>query len=339
MKIDISSHIQPQKYTAALQKKILPELFAKLNHNYITTLIDMDQRFRITDKFPDRVEILSVTIQPPELLAPDAAVELAQIANDEMAELMAKYPKRFITAMAVLPWNNIDAAIKEAERAIKDLNFKCVVIWANLGGKPIDMPPLMPFYAMMEKYDLPIFIHPMFPTPTCATPEGFKSAAIFMGPEMDNAFALHRTLEIPMGTTVASTRLVLGHVFDKFPKLKFILHHAGSIIPYMAGRLVLTEGMREKVEKVDHGLKKPLLDYYKMFYVDTALHGNIPAMMCSQSFYGTEHMLFGTDFPFDGELGLFSLQSNIDQIEKSGLSKEDKVKIFEGNAKKFFHLS
>jgi aminocarboxymuconate-semialdehyde decarboxylase len=190
----------------------------------------------------------------------------------------------------------------------------------------------------MEEYDLPIFIHPMFPTPTCATMEGFNQARIFMGPKADNGFAMHRTLEITMGTTFASTRLVMSHLFDKHPRLKFILHHGGSFIPYMSQRLVLTQGTRENIENVDLGLNKPLLDYYKMFYVDTALHGNVPALMCSQDFFGTDHMLFGTDFPFDGEQGKWSIQTNIDQIEESGLSSEDKAKVYEKNAREFFHL-
>ncbi len=339
MKIDISSHIQGPKYTAALEKKVLPGIFKQLNHNFFTTLIDFDKRFRIADKYPDRVEILSVTMQPPELLAPDAAVEICQIANDEMAELIAKYPDRFVTAMACLPWNDIDAALRELDRAINDLHFKSVVIWTSLGGKPIDMPALMPFYEKMTQYDLPVFIHPMFPLPSLTTLEEFNACRIFTGPQGDKAFALHRTIEITMGTTMATTRLVCSQILDKFPNLKLIVHHGGAGISFLSQRLVLTHDVRQDVEGVSYGLTQPILDYYKKFYVDTALHGNVPAMMCSHSFFGTDHMLFGTDFPFDAELGNWSIATNIEQIEQAPLSEEDKVKIFEGNARELFHLA
>ena len=45
-----------------------------------------------------------------DVAEPKDAVELARIANDEMAELVAKYPDKFVSAVACVPLNDVDAA-------------------------------------------------------------------------------------------------------------------------------------------------------------------------------------------------------------------------------------
>ena len=89
-----------------------------------------------------------------------SAIELAKIANDEMAELVGRYPDRFIAAVACLPMNNIDAALDELDRAIRQLKFKGVEISSTIMDKPLDSPEFDPFFAKMNEYNLPILIHP-----------------------------------------------------------------------------------------------------------------------------------------------------------------------------------
>ena len=57
-----------------------------------------------------------------------------------MAELLVKYPDRFVAAIACLPMNNIDAALKEADRAINDLRFRGVMLSTTINDKPLDSP-------------------------------------------------------------------------------------------------------------------------------------------------------------------------------------------------------
>ena len=83
------------------------------------------------------------------------------MCNDEMAEMLAKWPKRYIAAIANLPLNNMDAALKEAERAIKELGFKGIQIYTRVNGKPLSADEMMPLYELMCHFDLPIWIHPM----------------------------------------------------------------------------------------------------------------------------------------------------------------------------------
>jgi predicted TIM-barrel fold metal-dependent hydrolase len=79
---------------------------------------------------------------------------------DEMAELVSKYPDRFVAAIAYLPMNNMDAALKEADGAINDLKVRSVYVNSHVNGKPLDSAEFMPLYEKMCQYNLPIYIHP-----------------------------------------------------------------------------------------------------------------------------------------------------------------------------------
>ena len=138
MKIDVFAHILPQKYFTLLQQKARPGLdFSREAANRANTQIDV--RLRVMDRYPDVVQVLTVSQPPVETaVKPSEAVELAQMANDELAELVARYPDKFIAAVACLPLNDIDAALKEADRAINELKFRGVQIYSNINGETLD---------------------------------------------------------------------------------------------------------------------------------------------------------------------------------------------------------
>jgi len=91
-------------------------------------------------------------------------------------------------------------------------------------------------------------------------------------------------------------------------------------------------------EGFDLGLKKPVPDYFKMFYADSALHGNTPALMCGYDYFGSDRILFGTDMPFGSELGLWPVRKTIDSIDQMSISKEERDKIYAGNAQRLLRL-
>ena len=88
-------------------------------------LYDLDARFRIMDKFEPIRQVLTLAWPKLEEIAgPGKAPDLARQANDEMAELVGKYPDRFVSAIAVIPMTDMDEALKETDRAIRDLRFR-----------------------------------------------------------------------------------------------------------------------------------------------------------------------------------------------------------------------
>src|SRR5713226_5951406 len=115
----------------------------------IPVLVDLEQRFRIMDRYEGYVQVLTLASPPIEALAgPDVTPELARLANDGMAELVAKHPDRFPGFVASLPMNNPDAAVQEIERAVMKLGATGVQIYSNVNGRPLDDPD---FLAVFEK--------------------------------------------------------------------------------------------------------------------------------------------------------------------------------------------
>ena len=124
LKIDAYSHISPPKYSNVLKKEH-PGFYNQILGN-APPLFDMEERFRIMDIYPGIIQVLTVGPVPPleDFADSERSVALAKMANDEMAELILKYRYRFVAAIALLPMNNIDAALEETERAINDLGFR-----------------------------------------------------------------------------------------------------------------------------------------------------------------------------------------------------------------------
>ena len=330
MKIDIFTHVMLPKYRNAFYKYSDKfETERKFMERRIT-LTDHDERIRILNQYEDLVQVLSVNLPPlEEVVQPKEAAELARIANDEMAEWVSKYPKKYITAIANLPLNNIDASMKEAERAIKQLKFKGIQIFTSIQGKPLGSEEFNPLYQMMADFDLPIWIHPLRRSSTPDYPV-----------EKSSFHQIFSVFGWPYETTMAMTRLVFSGIFEKFPKIKFITHHCGGMIPYFADRIVVhyNNGLERLGQKNFPGLTKHPIEYFKMFYNDTALNGSTSGLMCAYHFFGEEHLLFGTDMPYDIENGGVSIRQTIGAIEGMDIPESGKKKIYEGNARKLLHL-
>jgi aminocarboxymuconate-semialdehyde decarboxylase len=292
---------------------------------------DLDFRFRLMDRFEGVVQVL--TNQAPFITK--EAVDLAKATNDGMAELLVKYPDRFVAAIACIPMNNIDAALKEVDRAIKDLRFRGVMVSSYVEGKPLDSPEFMLLYEKMSQYDLPVYTHPHR---TGVYPDYFNAE--------DRAKYRYGDLNIdavfgwPYETTVAMTRLVFSGILERYPNLKIVTHHCGGMVPYYAQRIIqhhYLPGNRGTEHK--YNLPKDPIDYYKMFYNDTAIHGNTPALMCAYDFFGADHLLFGADFPAgDRNKGYRSYMQTINAIEQMDISDIDKKKIFADNARRLLRL-
>ena len=343
MIIDIYTHITTEKYRKAAFKHVPQSIMGSRMLEGIPTLWDLENRFRIMDQYDDYKQVIIVSGCNVEAVAkgPDA-VELARIANDEGAELVAKYPDRFLCAVANLPLNDTEASLKELDRAVNELKLKGIAIHTPLyffnektkppaGGKPLDSPELMPIYEKMAEYDLPIWIHP---NPLCdlKTPDyTSESEAKYFGWQI---------FGWPYQDTLAQVRLIFSGILERYPNLKFINHHGGAMVPFLEQRI---EGIYNMAEKrfglaFTQGLSKSPLEYFRMFYNDTATGGSTPSLMCAYAFYGAEHLLFGTDMPFDQDLGDEVIRQTTRAVKQMDIPAEDKRAIFEDNAKRLLRL-
>ena len=285
-------HILPPKYFERMTAVSTRGAYMQKRVREIPSMVDLDVRFRMMDLFGDYVQVLSLAAPPLEALgAADASPELARLANDGMAEIVSRHPDRFPAFIASMPMNNVDAAVREIDRAVTDLRAAGIQIFTNVNGKALDDPEFAPIFERMAALDRPIWLHP---TRTAS----FADYAT----EPKSKFELWWTFGWPYETSVAMARILFAGYFDRWPNLKVITHHMGGMIPYFAGRIgpgLDQLGVRTEDEDLTAHLKrlqKRPYDYFKMFYADTALFGAQHAMECGLKFFGTDHVLFASDF-------------------------------------------
>jgi predicted TIM-barrel fold metal-dependent hydrolase len=330
MKIDIFPHILPIKYKEALYKMAPPGFYIQDVIETLPTLFDLEHRFRIMDKFEGLMQVLTLSAPPIEQIGDSRkAVDLAKLANDEMAELVLKYPDRFAAAVAALPMIDMEATLKEVDRSINELKFRGVQINTPINDKPLDSPEFFPLYEKMSQYNLPIWIHPVRE----ANFSDYRT-------EKRSKYMIFHVFGWPYETAATMTRLVFSGVLEKYPNLKLITHHCGSMIPYLEQRIIGAYDHAEVLRgaKYKQGLTKCPIEYFKMFYNDTAIYGSTPGLMCAFAFCGADHILFATDFPYDSQFGERYIRQTIQSIEQMNISDKEKKMIFEDNARKLLRL-
>lgn len=335
MKIDIFNHILPKPYYDRMMNKSGSGAYMMKRVSNIPFLYDLDVRFQKIAPFGDDYQqVFSVNLPPVEAVwGPDESPEMARVANDSMAEICAKHPDRFPGFVAALPLNNMDAAILEAERAVKQLGAKGVQIFSNINGRPMDEPEFFPLFQKMVELDYPLWVHPT------------RSAAFAdYVTETRSKYDLWWAFGWPYETSVFMGRLVMSGLFDKLPDVKIITHHMGAMLPYFEMRAGPgLDQLGNRSDDPEDGavlgrLKKRPYDYFRMFYADTALFGSIPATECGLAFFGSDHVLFASDAPFDPEGGSGYIRETLRVMDGITASIEDKQKIYEGNARRLLKL-
>ncbi len=331
MKIDIFSHVMLPEYKKALYRHAHKFPIEKAVQDKRYFLTDMEARSSFFETFPDLTQVINTTMPPlEEIVSPAEAAQLATLSNDEMAQLVSDRPDQYIAAVANLPLNDMEATLKEAERAVTKLGFKGVQIYSRVNGKPPSCDEMMPLYEMMASFDLPIWIHPM---------RGGEQADYSQ--EDKSFYQIFSIFGWPFDTTVAMTRLVFAGIFEKFPQIKFITHHLGGMIPYFNDRAKVhwDNGLERLGTDFFPGLKKHPVDYMKNFYADTAVGGNSAGTMeCGLEFFGENHLLFASDAPYDVDQGRLSIDKVINAIEQMGLPDSVKQNIYEDNARRLLQL-
>lgn len=332
LKLDIFPHIFPQPYFERMKKiaEANPALAAQLKRwLHIPVLWDLDKRVRMMKRFPDYKQILTLSLPAIEMLgSPDETPQLARLANDGMAEIVRKHPELFPAFVASLPMNNVAASLEEMDRAIGELGAKGIQIFTNVNGRPLDEPEFFPiFERMVNKYDLPIWVHPARTAKFADYPTEPKSR-----------YEIWWLFGWPYETSAFMARLVFSGMLQKLPKLKIITHHLGAMAPFLVNRLGYgMDQLGSRTSDEDYAallksLKKRPVDYFKMFYADTSVNGAASAIRCGLDFYGSKKVLFGTDCPFDPQGGPLFIRETIKALDGMKLKKDDLRRIYFGNA-------
>jgi aminocarboxymuconate-semialdehyde decarboxylase len=278
-------------------------------------LIDPQARIEHMDRMGIDLQGLATFVSEYFYWAPGPlGAELSRIQNDNLAQAVADYPKRFVGMGATVPLQDIDLAIAEAERA-KDNGFKGLQIGGTVDGHNLDEPRFRPFWQAVTDLDLAVIIHP----------NGYPESQRF------GDYFLTNCIGNPLETMVAATRMIFSGLFEDLPELIVVLLHGGGYLPFYAARSDHTWEVRPETRvRIP---ENPPSYYMRRLFFDT---------MVFQPLYlrhlidvvGADRVMVGTDFPFDmGETDPLGLVDKVD-----GLTEQDRTAIKGGNAVRVFNL-
>ena len=104
------------------------------------------------------------------------------------------------------------------------------------------------------------------------------------------------------------------------------------MIPFLTARIPPQTREAGEIMK----LTRPPIEYFKRIYADTVLGDNTAAMMCGYALFGADHMVFGTDYPYPGEVAHNAI---IEAIGRMDITADEKTKILSGNARRLLKLA
>jgi predicted TIM-barrel fold metal-dependent hydrolase len=236
--------------------------------NLHSHLFDLDAQIQDMDRVGINVAVQSC------ILGWDTSLENCRLLNDCTAKLQREYAGRFVGLAHVPPLDG-EPALDEMERAIHGLGLKGVTISSQSDGLSLDANEFRPFYGMVRKLDVPIFVHPAL------APKGYDLLK-------DYQLSVIVAREFDLG--VAVTRLIAGGVVERYPELRFVFSHFGGGMA----------GYKERIARSSYRFKLPKLfdEYFDRLYFDMAgFEGSPIALRCAMEGIRPERMVFATDYP------------------------------------------
>jgi predicted TIM-barrel fold metal-dependent hydrolase len=207
------------------------------------------------------------------ILGWDTTLDNCRLLNDCGAKLQQEHPQRFI-GLAHAPVLEA-AGVREIERAVSELGLKGVTISSQVNGLSLDAKEFTPFYDLVNRLDVPIFVHPAL------GPKGYDLMNDYMLPVI-------LTREFDVG--VAVTRLIAGGVVERYPDLQFVFAHLGGGLA----------GYKERISRSSYRFKLPKSfdEYFDRLYFDMAgFEGSMIALRCALEVIKPERLVFATDYP------------------------------------------
>jgi aminocarboxymuconate-semialdehyde decarboxylase len=338
MKIDVFCHVMPRAYADRLTSHGGDAASANLRKRSteVPAMVDLDLRFRQMDEFgEDYRQVISLPGPAVEDIGPPAvAREFARLGNEGLAELVQRHPDRFAGFVACLPMNDVDAAVAEIDHAVGQLGALGAQIYTHVNGHPMDEPRFEPVYERMAALDRMLWVHPSRNSTWADYPS-----------EQRSRYELWWVFGWEYDTAAFMGRMVFSGVLERHPTLKILIHHGGSMVPHFSGRVgpgwdqLGARTPPDQRQDIEHyPLSRRPLEYFQMFYADTAMFGAQHALRCSLEFFGVDHVLFASDSPFDPEKGPGYIRATIANLEALDLPAGDREAIYEGNARRLLHL-
>lgn len=246
----------------------------------------IEKRIENMDRCGITKQILSAPVCTQLLPRDEASV--VRDANDELAEIVKGHLDRF-GAFATLPWKNIDASVKELERAITKLGFQGIILAGRASGedKFLDDKAFLPILEAAESLSAPIYIHPAPPMTSVQ-----KCYYDGLGDRLSARLSLYGW-GWHNETGIQLLRLILSGTFEKFPKLQIIAGHWGEMVPFFLSRL------DQALPRSVTGLKRSITETFKEnVYVTPSGIFDYPQLKFCMDVLGADRIIHSVDYPF-----------------------------------------
>ncbi len=286
--------------------------------NFLDGLIDDERRIQEMDNHGIDCAVTALTAPGVQMFDADTAAELATLANDRLAALIAKHPGRFV-GLATVPPHSPKRAARELERAIGQLKFNGVMINSHTNNEYLDSPKFWPILEAAEASGYPLYIHPR------------AASDLMSGPLRDYGMdAAMWGYGVEVGTH--AVRIMASGVLDRFPKLKIVIGHMGEAVHFWLWRITF---MNSRAQRIGRAPKTELTmdEYFRRNFAITTSGVEDPlALEYSIKKIGVDNVMWAIDYPYQ------PTQPAVEFMNKVDLPDADMAKVYGGNAERIFHI-
>ena len=270
-RIDVHHHVIPDTYLQAMNRAGVDHPIPGVAYPSWSVEADLD----LMDRYGIQTAVVSITAPGVAFADGPEAARVARATNEAMAQLISDHPGRY-GAFALVPLPDVDAALREIDYALDVLGLDGVGLFTNHRGTYLGDAAFDRLFAALVERDALIHVHP------AATDQ----------PDFGLPPSLY---EFTFDTTRMVANLLYSGTLDRHPGLRMILSHAGGAVPFLAKRLTYAATINPQlIDRQPHDLLASL----RNLYYDTAMSANRPALAALTELIGTDHILFGSDYPF-----------------------------------------
>lgn len=240
-----------------------------------------EPKVRLKEMDETRVEVQVLSTIPVLFnywAKPEHGLETSRFFNDHIAQCVDHKPDRFI-GIGTVPLQDIDLAIREMERCVKELKMPGLEIGSNINNKNLSDPYFHPFWQAAEELGCSLFVHPWE----------------MMGQENMAQYWLPWLVGMPAETSRAICSMIFGGIFEKHPNLKVAFAHGGGSFPLTIGRIEHGFNVRPDLCAVDSPINPR--EYLGKFWIDALVH-DPAALQFVTEVMGEDKICMGSDYPF-----------------------------------------
>lgn len=275
-----------------------------------------DPEVRLADMDQQGIDLQVLAVPPTEYfywLEPDEALRACRLQHERLAEVVSRWPGRF-AAVANLPMNHPELAVEVLQEARRDFGFGGFELSADVLGMDLDDRRFDPVWEAAVELGMTAILHP----------QGFTHG------ERMRDYYLVNVLCMPLASTLAVTRMILGGVWERHPGLKMVVVHGGGFQPFYKARTDHAFRVRPELR---HHIDRLPSSYLQDLYFDTNVFDPRMVEQLVQDF-GADHVLLGTDYPFD-----MSTVDPLGFLAGTSLSDQDRQLVLGGNAERLFGIA